>query len=87
MNNTMTETEPHQSFFDLIMNTPVEPAKAATISNEIMYPDLEIACFLAHKDGRMGPAGTYIPNSHPLMVEAGISHKFDDMNGKIIYRF
>lgn len=83
--NSTTETKfDGFDLYNLMMNTPVENAKAPAHVERVIYSDLEIACFLAHKDGLMGPASTFITNNHPLMVEAGITHNFADMHGKKI---
>ena len=73
--------------FQFIMDNPPSPVKEPAPPAPVMYSDLEIACFLAHKRGEYGPMMTFITNDHPLMVEAGITHDLASMHGKIVHRF
>lgn len=75
--------ETHSEFFDWILSQEFVPTPKVEYVHKKEYSDLELACFLNHKEGKMF-LGHFIPNDHPLMLEAGITHNFNDLSGKRI---
>jgi hypothetical protein len=83
MITTELVTENTFDFFAFMLSQSEKiPEKKETIPEKV-YTDLEIACFLNHKEGKMF-IGHFLPNDHPLMVSAGLTCNFSEDVGKII---